>query len=293
MKRRLSGLAVILLLLLCVPVMSYAAVHIHTEVIDNAVAPTCTETGLTQGSHCSECGKILVEQKTVPAAGHQFSDWETISNATYDRPAIQARKCSACGLKQNRYYGKKLEYIKLKKPVLFKTLNKPDGIRIVWKKVAHASSYTVYRKVGSGTKKIAVTKNLYYLDKSVQNGKTYIYYIKANGKKPYKDSAVSAGRKMYRLTVVPFKYTASEKPGEITVRWKTNNKGQGYEILYGLNSNFKGARKIRIGNKNRYSYVIKNLKKGRNYYLKIRVYRKLAGKMYDSYWSKKIKVKVK
>ena len=103
MKRRFSGLAVILILLLCVPIMPYAAVHIHTEVIDNAVDPTCTETGLTQGSHCSECGEVFTQQKTVPAIGHQFGDWETTSKATYDRPAIQTRKCSACGLTESRY----------------------------------------------------------------------------------------------------------------------------------------------------------------------------------------------
>ena len=44
----------------------------HTEVVDAAVAPSCTETGLTEGKHCSVCNKMLVAQETVEALGHNY-----------------------------------------------------------------------------------------------------------------------------------------------------------------------------------------------------------------------------
>ncbi|SCJ98528.1 Uncharacterised protein [uncultured Eubacterium sp.] len=44
----------------------------HTETIDAAKAPTCTETGLTEGKHCSVCGEVLVEQKPIAALGHDY-----------------------------------------------------------------------------------------------------------------------------------------------------------------------------------------------------------------------------
>lgn len=40
--------------------------HGHTIVIDPAVAPTYTSTGLTEGQHCSECGTIIAPQEVIP-----------------------------------------------------------------------------------------------------------------------------------------------------------------------------------------------------------------------------------
>ena len=46
----------------------------HTVVVDQAVAPTCTETGLTEGSHCSECDKVFVAQQEIAKADHMYDD---------------------------------------------------------------------------------------------------------------------------------------------------------------------------------------------------------------------------
>ena len=48
--------------------------HKDTTVIDEAVAPKCEETGLTQGSHCTACGAVLEKQEIVRATGHSYKD---------------------------------------------------------------------------------------------------------------------------------------------------------------------------------------------------------------------------
>ncbi|MGN0155595.1 MAG: CAP domain-containing protein, partial [Lachnospiraceae bacterium] len=46
----------------------------HTSVTDAAVPATCTETGLTAGSHCSVCGSIIVAQSETEPTGHNYVD---------------------------------------------------------------------------------------------------------------------------------------------------------------------------------------------------------------------------
>ena len=77
--------------------VTVGSAHTHTEEDIPAVAPTCTETGLTAGKKCSVCGEILVAQTEVEKVAHTE---ETIpaKDATCTETGLTAgKKCSVCG----------------------------------------------------------------------------------------------------------------------------------------------------------------------------------------------------
>ena len=63
--------------------------HVHIECIDAAVDPTCTQTGLTKGSHCSDCGMIFTPQEVIPMLDHTYDDQydDTCNECGYIRDA--------------------------------------------------------------------------------------------------------------------------------------------------------------------------------------------------------------
>ena len=62
--------------------------------IDAAVAATCTATGLTEGSHCTVCGKVLVTQTAVAALGHDYNcTYESVPNSS---TVVLIYTCSRC-----------------------------------------------------------------------------------------------------------------------------------------------------------------------------------------------------
>ena len=50
----------------------YGELTPHIEEAIECKAPTCTETGLTEGKKCTICGGTMVEQEEIPANGHSY-----------------------------------------------------------------------------------------------------------------------------------------------------------------------------------------------------------------------------
>ena len=68
----------------------------HTEVVDQAVEPTCTETGKTEGRHCSVCNEVLVAQTVIPAAGHTEVTDEAVEPTCTETGKTEGKHCSVC-----------------------------------------------------------------------------------------------------------------------------------------------------------------------------------------------------
>lgn len=78
----------------------------HKEETIPAVAPTCTETGLTEGTKCSACGETLTEQTTIPATGHTpasvVEENYVASTCTLNGSVDKVVYCSVCNTELSR-----------------------------------------------------------------------------------------------------------------------------------------------------------------------------------------------
>lgn len=120
--------------------------HQHTEVRNEKKA-TCTEDGYSGDVYCKDCGelikkgsateksdhdwKVTSEEKatcekdgsktytcadcketkteTIPATGHKFSDWQTVTTQSVFTGGVQKRICNVCGKEETRNVGNQLK----------------------------------------------------------------------------------------------------------------------------------------------------------------------------------------
>ena len=81
----------------------------HAIVIDKAVAPTCTETGKSEGQHCAICAAVLVAQEELAATGHTpaaaVKENEVAHTCTTDGSYDSVVYCEICKAELSRETG--------------------------------------------------------------------------------------------------------------------------------------------------------------------------------------------
>lgn len=69
----------------------------HNEVKDPAQPASCDKTGLTEGSHCSVCGTVILQQQTVPQLQHTVVTDAAVAGTCYTTGLTEGSHCSVCG----------------------------------------------------------------------------------------------------------------------------------------------------------------------------------------------------
>ena len=69
----------------------------HTEVVDEAVEPTCSAEGKTEGKHCSVCGEVIIAQNDVPKTAHTEVIDAAVPATCTSTGKTEGKHCSVCG----------------------------------------------------------------------------------------------------------------------------------------------------------------------------------------------------
>ena len=245
--------------------------HSTTEV-RNKKSPTCTVSGYTGDTVCTECETVLQLGTSVAPLGHSYKSY--VTKATFSSDGTAYKKCTVCGAVANKSVLSRVSGVKLtktsyvydkksKKPTLVvkdskgNTLKKGNDYSVTYPKSC--------KNVGKYKVKVVLKGNY-------SGSKTLTYEIKPKG------------TSITKLTSGKGKFTAK------IAKQKTQTTG--YEIQYSTSRKFKGAKKVTLKN-SATSKTVKKLKRNKKYYVRVRTYKKSGKTTCYSSWSKTKTIKIK
>ena len=263
--------------------------------------PTCTAKGSRQRS-CMVCGKKVTE--AIAAKGHTWNkDYTIDKEPTFTEEGSKSIHCAVCDAVKD---GSGVSIQKLTKQLGKTTrgdmFNLANNVKVTWKEVPGAKYYKVYREGITDKKEtqkepVIVTERLVGWDSQpgLTNGHAYRYKIVASltGKGDSSgDSPLSYSKVMYRLKTVVIRSVKNTAPGKVTVKYDKTTSGDSYVLQYCEREDMIGAKTKVVLGANNTSYTIGGLKKGKTYYISIRVRKKVDGIDYYTTFGVPKKIKI-
>ncbi len=181
--------------------------------------------------------------------------------------------------------------------------NLANNVKVTWKAVPGAKFYRVYREGLTDSDEtishpVIQTSGLVGWDKEpgLTNGHAYRYKIVASCSNSYVDdsgdSPLSYSKIMYRLKTVVIRSVKNTAAGKVTVKYDKTTSGDSYVLQYCERQDMVGAKTKVVLGANNTSYTIGGLKKGKTYYISIRVRKKVNGIDYYTTFGVPKKIKI-
>ncbi len=226
----------------------------HTAVTDKAVAPTCENTGLTAGSHCSVCNAVIKAQTTVAAKGHTYKTVTT--KATLTKDGKVETKCTVCGYMSEN-----------------SVIYSPKTIKLSATTVTYNGKVRTPSVIVKDSKGKTLVKGTDY-KVTVPSGRklpgVYTYTITFMGKY---SGTKTLTFKILPATVNAAKMTATQTTSSIRINWPKVAGATGYKIYQYSASQGKY---VQIATVTGTTYKkTTNLKAGTTYKFKVKAYKKL------------------
>lgn len=171
------------------------------------------------------------------------------------------------------------------------------SLKITWKKVAEATSYTLYRSTSKTGTYTAVKSGLTtttYTDTKLKNGTTYYYKVKAVSVADGVEniSAYSAVSSKKVALISPAVTATPKSLTSVKLSWTKDTYVTGYEIYRSTSADGTYTKIATISKADTQSYTSSKLTAGKTYYYKMRAYKTVSGKTTYSSYTKVVSVKV-
>ena len=86
---------------------------------------------------------------------------------------------------------------------------------------------------------------------------------------------------------------SSPKEGQIKASWAKDTQAEGYQVEYATNKTFTNGKRVKAEGGSKQSVLIENLTGNKQYYVRIRSYKKVGSSNWYSEWSAAKQVRVK